>query len=214
MILSNQYSVGTLTNFPSADLLIRHAISIFFFKSRTDLYNLLWLFFLPGYKGIKKSSFYEINRHVLQDSIYLDMQIGRYIDHCLSRYLICCIVSRLFNWLRISFSSYTVPPSIFWREEIPSEQPHVRIGRRRRPSYDGRFPIALPLPLTGQKGPIFQRKSEQAEVGQSLTCLPSRYREGCFENPPGVLMTAESGKIQENGTLGRVLYIQWSGYVA
>ncbi|MGM1430897.1 hypothetical protein ACS126_16705, partial [Sphingobacterium lactis] len=73
---------------------------------------------------------------------------------------------------------------------------------------DGRLSIALPLTLAGQKGPIFQRKSEQAEVGQSLTCLPLRHRKGHFENPPGVLMATGGGKTKENGTLHRVQYIQ------
>jgi len=53
----------------------------------------------------------------------------------------------------------------------------------------------------------FQKK-EQAVVGQSLTILALRERKGCLENPPGVLLAADGGRIKEKGTLDRVVDMQ------
>ncbi|MCT1523683.1 hypothetical protein [Sphingobacterium hotanense] len=153
------------------------------------------------------STYQDTDRKV-HDAVYPDIQIGRYIALYISRSPIGCNASRLFDWLGISVATYTVPLSKEWREKTPMKQVHPLRGGRRRPSYDGRFSTALPLPLTGQKVQFSLRKSEQAEVGQSLTCLPLRHRKGHFENPPGVLMATGGGKTKENGTLHRVQYIQ------
>jgi len=65
------------------------------------------------------------------------------------------------------------------------------------------FPMVCHL----QRSPFSLEKKEQAEVGQSLTCLPLRYRKGRLGNPPGVPMAAGSGVGKEKGTPGRGLYI-------
>ena len=212
MTLANQHSAVTHSNFPSVILLdrlaIQNIISIFFFESKLHLKHKLLALPCPSiYRVFRISSYQDTDRKIHHDTIYPDIQIGRYIAFWISRHLIGCNASRLFDWLGISFATDTVPLSKKWREKTPMEQVHSMERGRRRPSYDGRLSIALPLTLAGQKGPIFQRKSEQAEVGQSLTCLPLRCRKGRFENPPGVFMTAGGGLGQEKGTLGRVRYI-------
>lgn len=87
-----------------------------------------------------------------------------------------------------------------WARNLPKED------LRKRPLFGGL--LAMALTLAGQKGPFSLEKKEQAEVGQSLTCLPLRHRKGRLGNPPGVPRAAGSGKIKEKRTLQRVRYIQ------
>lgn len=219
MTLANQQSAITHSNFLPANFLYRSAIqniiSDFFFEGRLYLRHKFLPLFCPSiYRGLMISSYQDTDRKVHHDTIYPDIQIGQYIALCISRYLIGCNSSRFFDWLSISFATYSVPLSKKWREETPRALAHPMGGKRRRPSCDGRFSIA-PLPtLAGQKVQFSLRKSEQAEVGQSLTCLPLRCRKGLFGNPPGVPVATVSGKIKENGTLGRVRYIHIARYVA
>lgn len=66
----------------------------------------------------------------------------------------------------------------------------------------GRAVLPRPFPLVCalQISPFSLEKKEQAEVGQSLTCLPLRYRKGLFGNPPGVPIAAVGGVGKEKGT--------------
>ncbi len=155
MILANQHSAGAQPHFPYirllSDLVIQHTISVLFFESKMELQNRLHPLCLPRYKEIMTSFFHDAGRPAYHDSIYLDILPSINIALHISRYILGFTTTRLlYNSLRVTYSSYTVPLSKKWREETPREQANPMKGGRRRPSYDGRFSTALPLPLTGQ----------------------------------------------------------------